>query len=293
MASAKGGLTTRLCAVNARKEKRADLHLHTCHSDGTFSPREVVQKAIGLQLSAISVTYHDTVEGLKEAFSASGEGLEVIPGVELTAVFKEREIHILGYGFRPQDTDLTAFLKRMQQYRKARIQAMIDRLKMHKVHVTLEEVSAAAGEGSLGRPHLAQVLVEKGFVRSLDEAFQRYLGDKAPCFVKGATLTVPEAVRLIGKAGGVAVLAHPKWAVFDEWIPELVSAGIQGIEVYHSDHSPGIAEKYRRIASTHNLLITGGSDCHGLRKTKGPLMGTVTIPYELVERLKAATLTAG
>ena len=275
--------------MTAPEGKRADLHLHTCHSDGTFSPQEVIRKAKELGIDAISITDHDTVEGLPAAFSAA-DGLEIIPGIELTAVFGEREIHILGYGFRPEDPGLVKFLTKMRDYRRGRIQAMIDRLGQKGISVTFEEVLSVAGEGSLGRPHLAEVLLKGGFVRSIDEAFQRYLGDHAPCFVKGATLTVPGAVEILQQAGGVAVLAHPKWSIRDEWIPELISAGIQGIEVHHSDHPQGMVEKYRRIALTNHLLMTGGSDCHGFRKTKGPLLGTVTIPYDWVEQLKAKAL---
>ena len=267
---------------------RADLHLHSDHSDGTFTPSEVVRRAKGFGLAAVSLTDHDTVAGIPEAIEAAGSDLEVIPGVEMTALFQDRELHILGYGIRIQDPEFSHFLDEMQEYRLGRIRKMIERLASREIHVTFEETSAIAGRGSLGRPHLAELLVKKGVVRSLPEAFQKYLGDDAPCFVKGATLTVPEAVRLIRSAGGVAVLAHPNHLIKDVWIPELAAAGIQGIEAYHSDHDPSVAEKYRKLAQRHGLLVTGGSDCHGLRKSNGPLIGSVTIPDELVECLKKA-----
>ncbi len=271
-----------------RIEGRADLHLHTYHSDGTFSPEEVVQRAKALRLATIGITDHDTVEGIPAAQQAAGQEVEVIPGAELTVAFKDRELHILGYGLRIKDPTLVAFLSQMQAYRVDRIQAMIDRLRQHGVSVTLEEVRAIAGKGSLGRPHLAEALVKRGAVSSLEEAFQRYIGDHAPYFVKGATLTVPKAVELIRGAGGVTVLAHPHRIVEDAWLPELVAAGIQGIEVYHSDHSATVAQRYRRIAQAHHLLVTGGSDCHGFRRSRGPLIGSVNVPYEIVERLKGA-----
>lgn len=277
-------------------DRRIDLHLHTFHSDGTFSPEEVVRRAKELGFAAISVTDHDTVDGIPAAVKAaagagpagSGQALEIIPGVEMTVVFRERELHVLGYGIRTGDPEFSGFLDRMQEYRLDRIRKMIDRVRERGAQVTYDEVLAIAGPGTVGRPHLAEAMIRKGFVGSLKEAFDRYLGDDAPCFVKGATLTAAGAVRLIRAAGGVAVLAHPHRLVEDEWIPELVEQGIQGIEVYHSDHPPAVAEKYRRMAEERKLLITGGSDCHGLRKQKGPLIGSVQVSYEHLERLKEA-----
>lgn len=267
---------------------RADLHLHTLHSDGTFTPQELVERAKKLKLAAISITDHDAVEAIPLAGEAAAGALEVIPGIELTAAFRDREIHILGYGLNAEDPALRTFLGQMRRQRVNRIQAMIDRLGGHGIQVTLEQVRAIAGEGSVGRPHLAEALVKNGAVRSMEEAFQRFIGDHAPCFVKAATLTVPDAVRWIRQTGGVAVVAHPHRIVEDAWFPELIDAGVQGIEVYHSDHSPAVTKKYRKLAEAHHLLITGGSDCHGMRRAGGPAIGTVTIPYELVEELKAA-----
>lgn len=268
-------------------ERRIDLHLHTFHSDGTFSPEEAVRRAKELGLAAISVTDHDIVSAVPEAIAAAGAELEVIPGVEMTVVFRDRELHILGYGVRIADPEFASFLDRMQGYRLDRIRKMTDRARELGCTVTHDEVMAIAGPGSVGRPHLAEAMVRKGFVGSLKEAFNRYLKDDGPCFVKGATLTVPDAVKLIRAAGGVAVLAHPHRLVEDDWMPEMIDAGIQGIEVYHSDHDPQTAEKYRRIAAAGGLLVTGGSDCHGHRKRKRPLIGSVKVPYDLLERLKA------
>jgi len=285
--------------------RRADLHLHTLHSDGTFTPAEVVERAKTLGLATISITDHDSVEGVKEATQQAGlparivhsgqaGELEVIPGVELTAVFQgaspfqPREIHILGYGLQVDHPEFCAFLNRMQIYRRDRIRAMIDRLREHGVEISFEEVLRVGGEGSLGRPHLAQAMLHRGIVRSFEEAFARYLGDDAPCFVKGATVTVPDAVQRIRSAGGVAVLAHPYRLVQDSQIQDLVAAGIQGIEAHHPDHSAPVAKRYRAMAEEHHLLTTGGSDCHGFRNSRGPLIGSVTIGPEDLGRLKAA-----
>ena len=268
---------------------RADLHLHTFHSDGTFSPEELVERAQGLGLRAIAVTDHDTVAALPAARKAAGAGLEVIAGVELTAAFKEREIHLLGYWLRIEEPALLGFLSRMREYRLDRIRAMIARLRAHGVaQISLEEVQAIAGPGTVGRPHLAEALVNRRAVPTIQQAFDRYLGDQAPCFVKGSTLTVERAVQILRAAGGVAVLAHPHRIIEDGWIPELVSAGIQGIEVYHSEQEPQVTRHYLELAHRHRLLVSGGSDCHGFRKSQGPLIGSVTVPYALVERLKEA-----
>lgn len=277
---------------STKPAKSIDLHLHTYHSDGTFSPEEVIRRAKRLGLVAISVTDHDTISGLRAARKAADGDLEIVTGVELTVRFKDRELHVLGYGFRDDDSNFNSLLQEKQAERKGRIQAMIERLNAHGVAVTLEEVRTVLGSGeSVGRPHLAQVLVDRGVVRSLEEAFKRYLGDHAPCFVKKATLTVSEAGQRIRQAGGVAVLAHPHRLVEDAWIRELVAEGIQGIEVFHPDHSARVSRHYLEIAEKLKLLVTGGSDCHGLRKTQGPLIGSVQVPYEYLERLKEAFQT--
>jgi len=268
-------------------EPRADLHLHTHHSDGTFPPQEVVRRAKSLGLTTISVTDHDTVAALPAARAAAGKELEILAGVELTAISHGRELHILGYGFREEDPALRGYLEQAQSRRRGRIQLMIDQLKERGIEVTLQEVERVAGEGnSVGRPHLAEVMVKKRAVHSLNEAFDRYIGDHAPCFVKQAVLTAAGAARLIREAGGVAVLAHPHRMVEDHWIPDLAAAGIEGIEVYHSDHDPSVTEHYRRIAQEQGLLMTGGSDCHGFRRAQGPLIGTVKVPDSCLENLK-------
>ena len=270
-----------------------DFHLHTRHSDGTFAPEEVIRRAKSLKMTAISITDHDTVSALPAARRAagpstgSGQDLEILTGIEMTAVSHGRELHVLGYGFRDEDLGVQDYIRRAQERRHGRIHRMIDQLNARGIEITRAEVEKIAGEAtSIGRPHLAEALLKKGVVHSLNEAFDRYIGDHAPCFVKQAILTTADAARLIRQAGGVAVLAHPYRMVEDEWIPQLAADGIQGIEVYHSDHNPATTRHYLKIAQELNLLITGGSDCHGFRKAKGPLIGTVKVPDSCLENLK-------
>lgn len=267
---------------------RADLHLHTFYSDGTFSPEELIKGAKELGLKAIGITDHDSLAGVPSAQKAAGGSLEIIAGVELTAAFRQRELHILGYGVSTSDASFAAFLSEKRLLRQDRIRAMIERLSQQGVHLSFEQVRAVAGPGAMGRPHLAEALVNCKAVGSLREAFQRFIGDQAPCFVRNTTVTVQQAVETVRAAGGVAVLAHPYRMVEEAWIPELVASGVKGIEVFHPEHPPEMTQRYLQIAQQHQLLITGGSDCHGFRKSKGPLLGSVTVPYPYVERLKEA-----
>ena len=269
-------------------DKKADLHLHTTFSDGTLSPAELVQQAVDAGLAVIAVTDHDCVDGVAPARAAAAGRIEVLSGVEMTVAFRGVELHVLGLLI---DIESPAITERLTQFRRARthrLQDMIDRLKTYDVTVTLEEVLALSDHGAPGRPHLARALVQRGFVKTPEEAFDRFLGDQAPCFVKGATMTPAGAAALIRDAGGISSLAHPARFVPDEWLPELLAAGIQGIEAYHPDHSAATAKRYQQYAEQHGLLVTGGSDAHGTWKAHGPAVGSVTVPYAYVERLKAA-----
>lgn len=270
------------------RERRADLHLHTTFSDGTDAPALLVEHAVQAGLAAMAVTDHDCVDGVIPAQTAAAGRLEVIAGIELTVGFRGVELHILGFFLDPTSREVTTRLQELHRLRETRLQQMIDRLKTYQVEVTLDEVLRLSEHGAAGRPHLARVLVQRGYVKTPEEAFTRFIGDQAPCFVKGATLTPASAAAFVRAAGGVSALAHPARFVPDEWLPELLAAGVQGIEAYHPDHGVATAERYREYAEAHHLLVTGGSDAHGTWKTKGPAVGSVTVPYACVEQLRNA-----
>ncbi len=268
--------------------KFADLHLHTSFSDGTFTPEELVLQAQKNGLSCIALTDHDTVQGCARAAAACAPVLiEFIPGTELTAEHDDTEVHILGYFLDTQNQTLLAKIAKFQAVRKQRIYEMVARINEIGVPLKVEAVFALANCESPGRPHVARTLVKEGLARNLDEAFERFLKKGRPAWVPKAKMSARESVDLIHQAGGLAVMAHPGLNRTDDIIPALVDAGLDGIECFHTKHSTTMAERYLGIADKFHLLVTGGSDCHGFSKAR-PLIGTVRLPYEHVEKMKAA-----
>lgn len=266
----------------------ADLHLHTNFSDGTYTPEELVAQAVRNKLSAIALTDHDTVEGCERAAQACrAAGIEFICGAELTAEQDENEIHILGYFLDAQNPKLLSEIGKFQAVRQDRIREMVAKLHQLDVPLKVEDVFALANCRSPGRPHVARALVKAGLCGSLDEAFERFLKKNRPAWVPKAKMDALTAIELIHQANGLAVMAHPGLNRSDEVIPDLVEAGLDGIECFHTKHPLPTAEHYLRIAERFGLLVTGGSDCHGLSKGR-PLIGTVKLPYVRVEKLKAA-----
>ena len=267
--------------------KFADLHLHTHFSDGTFSPEELTGHARRLGFAALALTDHDSVEGCAPmAAACSAVGIEVITGTELTAEHNDIEVHLLGYFLDTQNQKLLAEIAKFQSVRQNRIREMVAKLNQLNVPLEAESVFALANCKSPGRPHVARALVKAGLCKSSDEAFERFLKKNRPAWVPKAKMSALEGVELIHQAGGLAVMAHPGLNRTDEIIPALVDAGLDGIECFHTKHSTKTAERYLEIADKFHLLVTGGSDCHGFSKGK-PLIGTVRLPYEHVEKLKA------
>lgn len=264
----------------------ADLHVHTIYSDSTFSPRKVVTTAREVGLFCIAITDHDAVGGVKEAIDYGKKvGIEVIPGVELTAEYNDTEIHILGYFIDYKNSWFLEKLQHLRETRRKRFFQMVEKLKNFNISLDAEKIIRQNPFASIGRLHLAQELYRKGYVSSIKEAFRLYIGEGRPCYVKKERLSPQEAITMIRKLGGISVVAHPYLMGDDNVIPVLVKEGIEGIEVYHSEHPLSAQIRYMSIAQNYNLLITGGSDCHGLGKGK-VLLGKVRISYNLVEKLK-------
>lgn len=265
----------------------ADLHIHTRFSDGTYAPEEVVAAASTHGLAALALTDHDTVEGCGAAAAAcAAAGIEFLVGVELTAEQDGREMHILGYGMDPADPKLLQSLAHFQSVRQQRIREIVTRLNALGIALEADAVFALANCRAPGRPHVARTLVAAGHCGSLDEAFERFLKKHRPAWVPKFKMSAPEAIALIHDAGGIAVLAHPVLNKVDDLLPGLVAAGLDGIECFHTKHTPAITDRYIGLANRLGALISGGSDCHGLNKGK-PLIGTVRLAYEYFEKLKA------
>ena len=268
--------------------KSADLHLHTLFSDGTFTPEELVLRAQKAGLACIALTDHDTVEGCARAAAAcAAVKMDFIPGSELTAEHEDTEVHVIGYFLDTQNAVLLKRISQFQAVRQNRIHEMVAALNKLGIPLKAEAVFALANCKSPGRPHVARALVKEKLIGNLDDAFEKYLKKGRPAWVPKTKMSALEAVELIHQAGGLAVMAHPGLNRTDEIIPDLVDAGLDGIECFHTKHSTLMSERYLEIAEKYHLLVTGGSDCHGFSK-KAPLIGTVKLPYGYVEKLFAA-----
>ncbi|MDH3217853.1 MAG: PHP domain-containing protein [Candidatus Krumholzibacteria bacterium] len=267
---------------------RVDLHIHSTFSDGLFTPTELVAAAVKAKLAAISLTDHDSLDGFHEAACAGKEnGVEVVPGVELSSQYQGRDLHILGYGVDPDDDAFQEMLRRFRERRHKRGLKIIEKLNVLGITIEPAEVLAKSGKGALGRPHVAAVLLEKGVVSRTGEAFDKYIAEGGPAYVPKYKMTAGEAIEHIHGAGGLAFVAHP--GVFLEHMDELqalIDQGFDGVEVYHPTHSQTRSEELKKVATRNGLLISGGTDFHGFSGRDVP-MGGVKVPYELWEKMKA------
>jgi len=278
---------------------RIDLHLHTTHSDGSLRPTEVLQLARRATVTALAITDHDIVTGIPEAIAAGTElGIEVIPGVEISSYIGNSELHILGYCIDWKDPELIRRLAALRESRHIRNPQIIERLRALGLDVTYEEVRALAGTDSVGRPHIARLLMDKKYVTSAKDAFDRYLAEGRPGYVARELPKPADAIAWIRAAGGVAVLAHPTWTKvsgegLSTLLTTLISEGLGGIEVHYSTHTKRQTTEYLDLAKRLNMLMTGGSDFHGITKPDievGTGRGDLKVPEKLLDPLKKAAL---
>jgi len=269
------------------RNRYADLHVHTNFSDGTFSPEKVVDTAVEKGLSAIAISDHDCVDAIGPAIKHARKiSLEIIPATELTVIKDGKEIHVLAYFISWKEKRFRDVLKGIQEGRLRRLDKMLEKLKKFGINLKKSRViEIAFSKGSVGRLHLAKALLEAKAVSSIQEAFNKYIGDFKPCYVEEVGFRAEEVIEVISRAGGVPVLAHPKTIGDDSLVSEFIKLGVRGIEAYHTDQSYTQSKKYEKMAKDHGLIVTGGSDCHGMGKGR-VLLGGVKVPYSVVEQLK-------
>lgn len=266
--------------------KLVDLHIHSNRSDGSLSCKEIIDYAYKLGLKAISITDHDDISSLEftEKYCRQ-KGIEFIAGVEISARAKTFDLHLLGYCFDYRNKRLNEYVDFFQNERFKRAKKTIRLLKNYGIKLSFDLIIKKAS-GSIGRPHIADAMLEEGYVYNYQEAFNKYIGNGCPCCVPKYKISPAEAIALINNAGGICVIAHPGSDVTDEGILDLIKVGLDGIETIHPRHTQEQVDHYREIIQKHGLLETGGSDCHGNRKSH-VLIGHFNVPYSVVEKMKA------
>ena len=269
---------------------RVDLHIHSTASDGRLSPADVVYKSVELGLTIIAIADHDSVNGIAPALAAANTSpwLKVIPCVEISTDVPHGEVHVLGYFIDYTDHQLKAILERLRNSRQERALGMVNKLKNLGIHIDWQRVQEIAGGGSIGRPHIAQAMLEKGYITSVKEAFIKYINRDGPAYVEREKRTPAEVVELISQAKGLPVLAHPLTANDPEtMVVRLKAAGLIGIEAYYNGYTKDEIDGLVALAERHNLIATGGSDYHGLDNATETMIGGVDVPMESAERLIA------
>ena len=269
---------------------RVDLHTHSNASDGKFSPDAIVRMAAELGLKYLALTDHDTVAGIPAAQEAAHAYPELtfIPGVEISTDTTEGEVHMLGYFIDINDTEFTRAVERFRDSRQGRAKGMIAKLAKMGMNIDWARVQELAGDGVIGRPHIARAMMEKGYITTFEEAFDRYIGHGGPAYVERDKMTPAEAVELILCANGLPVLAHP-FTVTDpeKLVKELKVAGLTGLEAYYKDASPNDTKNMLQLAQRYGLIVTGGSDYHGAGENNEVKLGGVNIPIKVPEKLIA------
>lgn len=265
---------------------KADLHIHTTYSDGFCTPKEIVQRANELDLRIISITDHDNLSGIKETQEYAAQyGIEVIPGVELSSDIGDFEVHILGYFLDIDNEELNRYLQFFRDERLKRTERILHKLKLLGVPLVIDDVYELAQNCAVGRPHIAQALVKKGFVDTYQEAFSRFLGNGAPAYEKKIHISPSSAFKIISDAGGLSFIAHPS-SIPDNLITDLVKSGVDGIEVVHPSYSPQQKRLFKEIANQYFLLQSGGSDFHGGKRNDDENLGEYYINSDIVEKMR-------
>lgn len=272
-----------------------DLHTHTTESDGSFTPEELIAEAKRVGLSAIAITDHDTVTGIKKAALAAADcDIELIPGVELSTDYHGKEVHIVGLYIDPENKSFLSHLQEFKEKRENRNAAMVAKLQKEGFAITMEELKAQNPNCVITRGNIARFLYEHGMIPSIQTAFEKYIGDNCPCFVDRFKISSADGVRLIKEAGGTAILAHPLLyhmsdAVLCQMLDELKAAGLDGMEAIYCTYTPGEERQMKELAHKYGLLPSGGSDFHGKTKPNlnlGTGYGKLFIPYEILSNIK-------
>lgn len=276
---------------------KLDLHIHSVYSDGSLTPEEIVDTAIEIGLGAIAITDHDNVKSYSYAkaradYHAEKQGkkvIEIIPGVEINTIWNNEEIHILGYYMNMETKPFADLLSYQQHARSEQTSMIVDRLsKEAGMNIKREDVTSLIQEGgSIGRPHIARAITNVGGTKTMVEAYSKYINDSSPVYVKRNTVRPHEAVEIIYEAGGIPVLAHPcDLDNVDTLVEDLMNYGLRGLEAYHRKHSPAMVEYYSSLAEKYDLIVTGGSDCHGPRPNKHLFLGKNLVPGWILDQLK-------
>lgn len=268
---------------NSLSKFRADLHCHSTFSDGTLRPKELLQLAINTGLQGISITDHDTIDAYAEAIPLAEElGIRIIPGAEFSCRYAGISVHILGYAFDLDNPALQQFCQAHLKRREQRLRIMMEKLEEKGMPISIEGISL---EGTIGRPHIAQGMVNAGYVKDVREAFNKYLGDKKPCFVPTESFSVEETIEVIHGAGGLAVIAHPHLIKYQKLLKHILGLPFDGIECYYARMVPTLEAQWIKIAKHKGWIMTGGSDFHGDIKPNNPL-GCSWVDEETFQRLE-------
>lgn len=270
---------------------KVDLHTHTTFSDGVLSPSELMAKAKQVGISVISVTDHDTVAGVPDCSKAAAKvGIDFVPGLEISASVEGVEVHILGYFFDPDNTTIREYCDTFRNHRRERAMRIVDKLDELGIALDHDKVIEDSGEGTIGRPHIADAMVNAGYVASISDAFDLYLKDGGPAYVSSRKIEAGDAIKMLSGAGGISVLAHPGQWTSDRTVMSLIRSGIDGVEVVHPSHDQSLQEYYRNIAREFFLVTSGGSDYHGPRKSSRSGRTTETIGRYFIRKTQLEKL---